>query len=114
MNSIGCVIAVLTSVCALMSGSAYAADLKYQQDLTLGNWISRKEVQEEVREFCEAAGENPNLKVVDIKYRQQPDGELTYYSAVITCHVSEPDKDLMRVRGKAFQKRHLSVDKGLE
>lgn len=28
------------------------------------------------------------------------------YEAIITCHVSEKDKDLIRIQGKIFQQKH--------
>lgn len=82
------------------------AELIYEQDLTIGSWKSQDDVQNKVRDFCNAACGDPDIKVVDVKYSKKVDGDITYYSAKILCHVSEVDKDLIRIQGKVFRQQH--------
>ena len=81
-----------------------SAALKYQQDVTISTFTSAKESKEMADEFLQAAEGDPDLKVVDIKYVQEKLGkDCTSYNAVITCRVSKPDKDVLRVQEKMTQ-----------
>ena len=93
-----------------MCSSAYAK-LTYEQDLTLGNWVSQQAVENEVIEFCRNAEGDPNIKVINVEYHEPVEEEPPYYSATITCHVSEIDKDLARIREIGFQRHHASGEK---
>lgn len=88
------------------NGMANAA-LKYQQDLTISRWTSLKDVEESVQEFCEAAEGDPDIKVIKVSYKQTKKRGDIMYSATIICYVSKIDEDLMRINGKAFQKKYL-------
>lgn len=90
---------VLCFACAQLS-----ANLKYKQEVTITSCKSEQDSKEMVYEFLKAARENPNLKVVGIRYNQEKRGkDCTFYDALITCHVSQIDKDVLSVQEKILQ-----------
>ncbi len=109
MHSIRQVMAFLLASLFLINSGLQAA-LVYEQDVTFGSWKSKEDVKNMVRDFCDAACEDPDIKVISIKYNQKKDKNATYYSAKLICHVSEIDKDLIRIQGKAFRQKLDPVD----
>ncbi len=88
----------------LFVGSPSFATLKYQQEYTISTFSSDQDTQESTVEFLLAAKGDPNLKVVDIKYTQEKiSDDCISYNAILTCHVSEPDKDFARIDEKILQ-----------
>jgi hypothetical protein len=85
--------------------TAYA-ELKYQQDLTFSSWKSKEDVEERAKEFCEAALNDPDIKVISVKYNQKKTSGSILYNAVLTCYVSKINDDFTRINGKIFQKQH--------
>lgn len=82
------------------------AALKYKQNLTLSSWRSQEDLEEKVQEFCNAAVGDQDIKVIEVKYKKKKSKMNFSYEAIITCHVSEKDKDLIRIQGKIFQQKH--------
>lgn len=80
------------------------AVLKYQQELTLSSFKSEAEAKEMAAKFLKAAEGDPDLKVIKVRYKKEKGRKnFTFYNAIIKCHVSEPDADLLRVQVKALQ-----------
>lgn len=83
-----------------------SAALKYQQDLTLSSWESKEDVEQRVQEFCDAAINDPDIKVISVKYNQKKKYRSIIYNAVITCYVSKINDDFTRINGKVFQQKY--------
>lgn len=80
------------------------AALKYEQEVTISSFCSEKETKELADKFCQAAQGDLDLKVIDIRYEQKELGEtLTSYDAIIKCHVSKPDEDVLRIQMKVVE-----------
>lgn len=80
------------------------AALKYQQDYTISNWKSQQDLEKQVKEFCDAAKDDSDIKIMNIKFEQKKIGKNDYiYNAILTCYVSEVDNDLIRIQAKIFE-----------
>ncbi len=80
------------------------AALKYQQEITISSFKSEQDSKEMVYEFLKAARGDPDFKVVGIRYNQEEiKKDFTSYNAIIKCHVSQPDKDVLRIQEKVVQ-----------
>lgn len=103
-TKIGLLWLVAMNVCSIL-----CAGLKYQQDMTFTSWKSMEAVEQDANEFYKATIGDPNIKVIDIKYKTKKNGKGSTYNAIIKCHVSEVDWDFIRIRGKIFQQKHNLV-----
>lgn len=83
------------------------AELRYQQTLTMLGWHSQEDMEKRVQEFCSIAEEVPDMiKVIGVEYNKKKIGKKDcLYRAVITCHVAEKDKTLVKIEGIIFQKK---------
>jgi hypothetical protein len=80
------------------------AALKYQQEVTISSFSSEKETKEMVSKFCQAAKDDPDLKVIDVRFEQKKlSDNFISYDGIIKCHVSKIDKDLFRIQEKMIQ-----------
>lgn len=88
---------------AVVSGPLNAA-LNFKQEVTLTSFKSEEDSEDIVNQFLQAAKGDSDLKVVDVKYEQEKwEKGCIAYKAIITCHVSKPDKDVFRVQEKMVQ-----------
>lgn len=88
------------------------ADLTYKQEATLSSFKSELDAKEMAAKFVQAAEGDDNLQVMDVKYEQEKLGDnFTAYKAIITCHVSQLDVDLMRVQLKMVQNINAAASK---
>lgn len=85
------------------------AALQYQQDLTLSSWKSKEDIEQQVKEFCDAALNDPDIKVISVKYNQKKKSKSIIYSAVLTCYVSKVNDDFIRINGKVFQQKYNTI-----
>lgn len=91
--------------CGLMLVSiSLNAALNFKQEFTLTSFKSEEDVKDVANQFLQAAEGDSNLKVVNVRYKQEKWAEdCIAYEAVLTCHVSKPDKDLLRIQEKMIQ-----------
>jgi hypothetical protein len=78
----------------VLSGSL-SATLNFKQEVTLTSFMSEEDSKDIVKQFLRAADGDLDLKVVDVRYKLEQWGkDCIAYNAIITCHVSKPDKDV--------------------
>jgi hypothetical protein len=94
----------------IVKGSLCAA-LNYKQEVTLTSFMSIDDSKDIANQFLRAADGDSDLKVIDIKYKQEEWGKnCIAYKAIITCHVSKPDQDVLRVQGKMIQNKNNLIE----
>ena len=85
-------------------GGQLSAALNFKQEVTLTSFKSEEDSKDIVNQFLRAAEGDSDLKVIDVEYKQEELGKnCIAYNAKITCHVSKPDKDVLRVQEKMIQ-----------
>lgn len=91
----------LTPSLVFLCSLSLNATLSYQQEFTLSSFTSNEECRERVQQFQQAAEGDPDLKVVDIQYSQEPfhDNGIIYH-ATVKCHVAHEDIDIARIAKK--------------
>lgn len=98
----------------IIISSRLSAALNFQQEMTLSSFQSEECTKELVNQFLRAAIGDSDLKVVDLRYVQEKlANDFIEYKAIIMCHVSEIDKDIIRVSGKMVHNYNDSVKKVL-
>jgi len=81
-----------------------SAELKYKQVATISSLKSEEDVKQLALEFLEAAIGDPDLKVIDIQYKEEKmESGCTFFDAIITCLVAQADIDIQRVQIKALK-----------
>lgn len=110
MYSIRLITATLFVALMMLISSPANAELKYQQDLTFTTWESQEKVEEQVREFCNAAAGDPDIKIIGVKFEQKKYKKTITYNAIMTCYVSKIDQDFIRISGKVFQQKNGLAD----
>jgi hypothetical protein len=87
----------------LISGPLVAA-LNFHQEVTLTSFASEETTKDIAGQFLKAAEGDSNLKVVDIRYKQEKlEKDNIAYNAIITCRVSKLDIDVLRIQKKMIQ-----------
>jgi hypothetical protein len=78
-----------------------SAALNFKQDVTLTSFKSEEDSKEMVNRFLKAAEGDSDIKVIQIKYKQEKKKDYIAYHSTITCLASKPD-DIMRVECKSI------------
>src|SRR5688572_15602543 len=98
-----------TIICLLFFGLVFVestldAALNYTQEITMTTFKSEEDSKDIANQFLRAAEGDSDLKVVDVKFKQEKLGkDFIAYNTIITCLVAKPDKDVFRVQGKMIQ-----------
>src|SRR5690348_11230916 len=88
----------------VLASRPLSAALGFQQKVTLTSCKSKEDTKDIVNQFLRAAEGDSNLKVVDVKYTQEKwKKDCVAYNAILTCRVSKPDKDILRIQEKMVQ-----------
>jgi hypothetical protein len=86
----------------MISNFLLSAAFNFKQDVTLTSFKSEEYSKEMVNQFLKAAEGDSDLKVIEIKYKQEKmKKDCIAYHAIITCLTSTPN-DVQRIQCKSL------------
>jgi murein tripeptide amidase MpaA len=80
------------------------AELKYEQSLSLGNYVSHEEAKKMIGAFMLAAKGDPKILIKEVSYKQSGSADCIFYEGILSCYIAEQDY-LMHISMKAAEIR---------